>query len=74
MRQHAAESLGGIFAVAPDPELAETAMQPLLAALKDTAWAYQRNSFARALIQIGTEKAKEAVRNAGFDPESLPIR
>ena len=38
----------------------------------DADWAYQRNSFAWALIQIATEEAREAVRNAGFDPDRPP--
>jgi HEAT repeat protein len=72
VRGHAAKSLGRIFAAAPDPELAETAVQPLLAALEDAKWPYQRNDFAWALIQIGTQKVKDAVRNAGFDPDRPP--
>lgn len=71
VREHAAEAFGRIFSGAAEPELAQKAMQPLVAALEDNNMGV-RNRAAWALVKIGTEQAKDAVRNAGFDPDRPP--
>jgi HEAT repeat protein len=68
-RAHAACSLGDIVSNVKDPEIRETAVASLVAALEEADGTDQRERFAWALTRIGTEEAREAVRNAGFDPD-----
>jgi HEAT repeat protein len=71
VREHAAEALGSIFSASAEPELAQQAAQPLVASLEDKN-AGVRNRAAWALVKIGTKEARDAVRNAGFDPDHPP--
>ena len=71
VREHAAEALGSIFSASAEPELAQQAVQPLLAALEDKNTGV-RNRAAWALVKIGTKQARDAVLNAGFDPDHPP--
>jgi HEAT repeat protein len=71
VREHAAESLGRVFAVVRDPKLAQSATRQLIEALEEENVGIRRIA-AWALVQIGSEDARSAVRNAGFDPDQPP--
>ena len=70
----AAVSLGLILGASKDRELGRRIVQPLIAALKADS-PELRQQAAAALGQISSmPESKKAIRNAGFDLESLPIK
>ena len=68
MRRAAAMAMQFVLPAVKDPQIRAKAVEPLIRAIKDTD--REVRSYAPvALSKIGTENAKNALRNAGFDPE-----
>jgi HEAT repeat protein len=69
VRWYAATTMQIVLPAVKDPRIRESAVEPLIRAMKDADWEALRDSAAVALSKIGTENAKTALRDAGFDPE-----
>ena len=73
MRRAAAMALQSVLPAVKDPNLRAKALKPLIRAMNDND-SQVRGYAPVALGKIGTEDAKNVLRNAGIDPESFPFR
>jgi HEAT repeat protein len=67
VRWQAAMAMQMVLPAVKDPRVRETAAEPLIRTMKDADWETLRDSAAVALSKIDTDKARNALRDAGFD-------
>lgn len=73
VREHVAYSLGAALSVVDDHSNMQDAVESLVLLLKDPSEPDAvHEAVASALSWIGTKKTREAVRDAGFDPDDPP--
>jgi len=68
VRWYATMAMQMVLPAVKDPRIRESAAEPLIRTMKDADWEMLRDSAAVALSKIDTENARNALRDAGFDP------
>jgi HEAT repeat protein len=68
VRWYAALAMQMVLPAVEDPQIRARAAEPLIRTMEDADWEVLRDSAAVALSKIDTENAKNALRDAGFDP------
>jgi len=68
VRWFAATVMQTVLPAVKDPQIRARAVEPLIRTMKDADWDVLRDAAAMALSKIDTENARNALRDAGFDP------
>lgn len=68
VRWYAVLAMQAVLPAVENSRIRESAVEPLIRTMKDADWQVLRDSAAVALSKVGTENARNALREAGFDP------